>query len=134
MALNQVNLQGRFTKDPEQKTTTNGKAVCSFSIAVDKRGKDAGTNFIDCVAWEGRGETISKYFKKGSPILITGRLDQQSWRAKDGSNRSKLMVIVDDFNFIGGKETQSTPSEEVGLYEPPVKEQKEEIDLSDVPF
>lgn len=132
MALNQVNLQGRLTKDPEQKTTTNGKAVCSFSIAVDKRGKDAGTNFIDCVAWEGRGETISKYFKKGSPILITGRLDQQSWRAKDGSNRSKLMVIVDDFNFTGNKEIDSTPSESAGLYEKP--KQEGEIDLSDIPF
>lgn len=134
MALNQVNLQGRLTKDPEQRKTTTGKVVCSFTVAVDKRGKDAGTNFIDCVAWEGRGDTIAKYFKKGSPILITGRLDQQSWKAKDGSNRTRLMVIADDFNFIGSKSESSTPSESVGLYEPPVKEQKEEISLDQIPF
>ena len=129
MALNLTVIQGRFTKDPENKKTKTGKNVCSFTVAVDKLGKDAGTNFIDCVAWEGRGETIAKYFKKGSPILITGRLDQQTWE-QDGMKRSKLMVIVDDFNFVGNKLGESTPSESAGN-----KPQKqEEIDLSDVPF
>lgn len=131
MALNQVNLQGRLTKDAELKQTKTGKKVCSFTVAVDKRGKDAGTNFVDCVAWEGRGETISKYFKKGSPILVTGRLDQQTWE-KDGMKRSKLMVIVDDFNFLGSKIGESTPSEQAGLYDKP--KQEEEINLSDIPF
>ena len=131
MALNQVNLQGRLTKDAELKQTKTGKNVCSFTVAVDKRGKDAGTNFIDCVAWEGRGETISKYFKKGSPILVTGRLDQQTWE-KDGMKRSKLMVIVDDFNFIGSKIGEATPSEQTGMFGS--KQQSEEIDLSDIPF
>lgn len=131
MALNQTNLQGRITKDPELKQTKTGKKVCSFTVAVDKRGKDAGTNFIDCVAWEGRGETISKYFKKGSPILVTGRLDQQTWE-KDGMKRSKLMVIVDDFNFIGSKIGEATPSEQAGLYDKP--KQEEEITLDQIPF
>lgn len=133
MALNITHIQGRLTKNPELKQTKTGKKVCSFTVAVDKRGKDAGTNFLDCVAWEGRGETISKFFKKGSSILITGRLDQQTWE-QEGMKRSKIVILVDDFNFLGSKIGEATPSEEAGLYEPPVKEQREEIDLSDVPF
>lgn len=133
MALNITHIQGRLTKDPELKQTKTGKKVCTFTVAVDKRGKDAGTNFLDCVAWEGRGETISKYFKKGSPILITGRLDQQTWE-QEGMKRSKIVILVDDFNFLGSKMGESTPSEQASLYEPPVKESKEEISLDQIPF
>ena len=100
MATNISVLEGHLTKDPELKVTGSGKKICSFTVANNKLGKDAGANYIDCVAWEGRGETISKYFKKGSQIVVTGRLDQQAWKTKDGQNRSKLVIIVDDFSFV----------------------------------
>lgn len=128
MALNVSIISGRLTKDPELKSTKSGKNVCSFTVAVDKRGKDAGTNFIDCVAWEGRAETISKYFKKGSPIGITGRLDQQSWE-QDGQKRSKLVLIVDDFTFLANKSDNDNSSEDSTPVEVP-----EEIDYSSIPF
>ena len=135
MALNSVTLSGRLVEDPT--TAQVGKdslTVCHFTIANDKRGKDAGTNFIDCTAWKGLGETIAKFFKKGSLIIITGRINQESWKDKDGNNRSKLGVIVDDFCFSGNKSESKTPSEEVGLFEEPAKAEKEEIDLSEIPF
>lgn len=112
MSLNLCVLQGRLTKDVELKDTKTGKKVGQFCIAVDRWDKDAEANFIDCVAWGSRAETISKYFKKGSPILITGRLDQQSWKSEDGTSRSRILVIVDEFQFVGGREKQESSSEQ----------------------
>ena len=126
MATNIAVLEGHLTKDPELKVTGSGKKVCSFTVANNKPGKDAGANFIDCVAWEGRGETISKYFKKGSQIVVTGRLDQQVWKTQDGQNRSKLVIIVDDFSFIGKKEEKENL--------PAGEEVDEGFDLSQIPF
>ena len=126
MATNISVLEGHLTKDPELKVTGSWKKICSFTVANNKPGKDAGVNFIDCVAWEGRGETISKYFKKGSQIVITGRLDQQAWKTKDGQNRTKLVVIVDDFSFIGKREEkENLPTDE---------EVDGQINFDDIPF
>lgn len=122
MAINSLVLEGRLTKNPEVHSTTSGKEVCSFTVANDKPGKDNGTNFIDCVAWEKRGEVINKYFSKGSRIFLRGHLDQQSWE-KDGQKRSKLVVIIDDFSFVDKKEDSVEKQSE-----------PEEIDLSEIPF
>ncbi len=125
MAINTLVLEGRLTKDPEVRTTSSGKEVCSFTVASDKPGKDAGTNFIDCVAWEKRGEVISKYFNKGSRIFLTGHLDQQSWE-KDGQKRSKLVVILDNFSFVDKKEEkENLPTDE---------EVDGPLNLDDIPF
>lgn len=103
MAMNKVFITGRLTKNPEPKQTKTGVSVTTFSVASDKRASknnpEPGTNFFDCVAWGSRGETISKYFVKGNPILIEGRLDYQTWE-KDGMKRSKIIIVVDDFQFM----------------------------------
>ena len=139
MAINSVVLTGRLVKDPVLRTVgKDNLSVCQFTIAVDKKGKDAGTNFVDCTAWRGTADTIAKYFEKGSMIGISGRLNQETWE-KDGKKNSKLGVLVDDFTFLSSVERRSsneppkTPSEEVGLFERPSKED-EEIDLSQIPF
>ena len=102
MAVNSVSLVGRLVKDPESGQTKNGKSVCKFCIAVDKWGKDAGASFINCVAWDKRGETIAQYVKKGHLIAVQGRLDQSSYE-KDGKKQSYTSVIVDDFSFMSSK-------------------------------
>lgn len=124
MALNKVMLQGRLTKKPELKQTKTGKQVCTFSVASDKRGKDAGTNFIDCVAWEKTAELLDKYFDKGSSILVEGRLDQQVWE-QEGMKRSKIMLIADNIYFLGEtKKEDSTPTEA----------EVDGLDVSKIPF
>ena len=134
MALNSVTLSGRLVEDPiVNQVGKDNITVCRFTMAVDKKGKDAGTNFIDCTAWRWTGEAIGKYFKKGSMIFILGRLNQETWE-KDGKRNTKLGVVVDDFSFTGSKSDDKTPSEEYGLYEKPDKSEKEEINLSDIPF
>ena len=97
--LNNVNLLGRLVKDPEIKMTPSGKKVCSFTIANNKRGKDENANFFDCTAWEQKAEYLTKYGSKGSQILISGRLDQQSWE-KDGKKQSRIMIIADDVQLL----------------------------------
>ena len=87
--LNHIVIMGRLTRDPELRRTGSGIAVASFSVAVDRDfgGRDGGekeTDFIDCVAWRQTGEFVSKYFTKGSMIVVSGRLQIRSWTDKEG--------------------------------------------------
>ncbi len=105
MALNHITLMGRITKDVELRRTQTGKAVASFTIACDKPGKDSGTSFIPCVAWEKTGEFINQYFAKGSLIAIEGRLESRQYETKEGQKRTALEVVVSQAHFCGKKET-----------------------------
>lgn len=105
--FNKVILMGNLTRDPETRQTPSGQSVTNFSLAVNRtwKGQDGQTqeavSYIDCVAWGRTGEVIAQYMQKGRPILVSGRLDQRSWE-QDGNKRSKVEVIVEDFNFVGG--------------------------------
>lgn len=106
--FSKVILMGNLTRDVEVRTTPNGQTVGSFSLAVTRswRGQDGQqqeqTSFINCVAWGKPGEIIAQYTSKGSPLLVSGRLDQRSYDDKDGNKRQAVEVVVEDFNFIGG--------------------------------
>ena len=101
--INKVILGGRLTADVEQKATPNGVAVCQFTIATNRRGKDAQTDFINCVAWRQTAEFISKYFAKGSSICIVGTIQRRTYKDKDGNNRSVVEVIADEALFVDSK-------------------------------
>ncbi len=105
MSLNHVVQMGRFTADPELKTTTqNGKFVCSFSLAVDKpfnkENQHPEADFFDYEAWGNTAETICKYFHKGSRIIVDGRLTTNIWENKDGKKQKKVKIVVSNFNFV----------------------------------
>ena len=109
--LNQIVLMGRLTRDPELRHTQSGIAVASFTIAVDRQynsreGGDRQTDFIDCVAWRGAGENISRFFTKGQMIAVTGRLQIRDWTARDGGKRRSAEVIVDNFYFPESKKSR----------------------------
>lgn len=105
--FNKVILMGNLTRDPEVRTTPSGQSVANFSLAVNRtwKGQDGTTqenvSYIDCVAWGKTGEIIAQYVQKGRPLLVSGRLDQRSWE-QDGQKRSKVEVVVEDFNFVAG--------------------------------
>lgn len=101
--FNKVIIGGRLTKDIEIKQTPSGVAVTQFSVAVNRRGKDAQTDFLDCVAWRQTAEFIGKYFRKGSSICVVGNLQKREWRDKDGNKRYATEVIVDEAMFVDGK-------------------------------
>jgi len=102
--LNHIVIMGRLTRDPELRRTGSGIAVASFTVAVDRDfgGRDGGekeTDFIDCVAWRSTGEFVSKYFTKGSMIVVSGRLQIRSWTDKDSNKRRTAEVVADNCYF-----------------------------------
>lgn len=105
--FNKVVLMGNLTRDPELRTTPNGSNVASFSLAVNRTWKNAqgeqqeAVDYVDCNIWGKPAEIITQYMKKGSGILVSGRLQQRSWE-QEGQKRSKVEVVVEDFNFVGG--------------------------------
>ena len=143
-------ITGNLTRDPELRTTANGSTVCGFSVAVNRVYKDSSgeqkedVSYIDCSAWGRLGEMISQYAKKGSGVLVSGRLDQRSWEDKtDGKKRSRVEIVVEDFNFVGAPRGGDGSSSSFGggsssmqdtANDIPDDVPEEEIDLSDVPF
>ncbi len=141
-------ITGNLTRDPELRSTPNGASVCSFSVAVNRTYRDASgeqkedVSFIDCSAWGKLGEMIAQYAKKGTGVLVSGRLDQRSWEDKNtGTKRSRVEIVVEDFNFTGARDNGGNSSSN---FEPsntddvandiPDDIPDGEIDLSDVPF
>lgn len=100
-------VAGNVTRDPEMRSTAGGSQVCSFAIAVNRTFRDSSGNqqdqvsYIDCVAWGKSAEIITQYVKKGSALLVSGRLEQRSWEDKNtGQRRSRTEIIIEDFSFI----------------------------------
>ena len=104
--MNHVTLYGNLVRDPELRYTSGGKAICTFTVALnegrDKEGNDREATFVRCQCWERQGETIAKYFSKGSPILLEGRLKSSKWETESGEKRSSLDVTVSRFEFTRG--------------------------------
>ncbi len=107
--MNKVILHGRLARDPELRYTTSGKAVASFSLAVNRRYSSNSNNqgptadFIPCVAWDKLAEIIANNLIKGSEALIEGRLQVRSYDAQDGSKRYVTEVVVGELEFCGSK-------------------------------
>ena len=102
--LNHITIMGRLTRDVELRSTQSGVSVASFTVAVDRDfgARDGGerqTDFIDCVAWRQTGEFVSKYFRKGSMIVVSGRLQSRKWQDRDGNNRTSWEVNADIVYF-----------------------------------
>ena len=140
-------ITGNLTRDPELRSTPNGSSVCGFSVAVNRVFRDSSGNqqedvsFIDCSAWGKLGEMISQYAKKGSSVLVSGRLDQRSWEDKtSGQKRSRVEVVVEDFNFLSNNDRDGNGGGrnfggESKVESAPVEEMPDDpIDLSEIPF
>ena len=102
--LNHIVIMGRLTRDPELRYTQAQVPVASFTVAVDRDfgGRDGGekqTDFIDCSAWRQTGEFVSKYFRKGSMIVVSGRLQSRKWQDRDGNNRTSWEISADNVYF-----------------------------------
>lgn len=105
--MNNVNLMGRLTADPELRTTQSGLTVTRFAIAVKRKYSKEGqqdTDFINCIAWRHTAEFISKYFHKGNMIALSGSIQTGSYE-KDGKKVYITNILVDDVYFTGEKNT-----------------------------
>lgn len=107
--VNKVFEQGRLTADPEVSMTRNGKKVANFSIAVERpfKGQDGNrkTDFLKCEAWGKNAETVERFFKKGSMILVVGAVYQDSYTDNNGNRREKVWINVDEVHFCESKKS-----------------------------
>lgn len=142
--LNKVILGGRLTADPEMKQTPNGVAVCSFSIAINRRYQKDGeqtADFINCQAWRNTAEFIGKFFRKGSSICVIGSIQTKSWTDSNGQKRYATEVIVDETLFVDGKnDAQQAETTSPTNYAPVTSEMPQEANFQamsaddDLPF
>lgn len=133
--FNTVTLGGRLTNDVELKQTPNGVSVCSFSVAVNRKGNRDVTDFINCTAWRGTAEFISKYFRKGSSICIHGQIQTRTWTDKDGNKRYATEVIADEAYFVDSKADEREDSNYIPDAYKPTEANFEPVDNDDdLPF
>lgn len=143
-SFNKVFLMGNLTRDIELRHLNGDNAVANIGLAVNRRFRTRDgenreeTTFVDCEAWGRTAETMSKFLSKGRPVFLEGRLKLDQWQDKDGGNRSKLKVVIDNFQFVdgpgeggggrsgGGGRAQAPAAVDTGGYQP--------LDEDDIPF
>ena len=103
--MNKVILIGRLTKDPDVRRSQDGKAIARYTLAVDRWGKEKAADFIQCVAFDKKGEFAEQYFRKGMKIAITGRIQTGKYTNKDGQTVYTTDVIINDQEFCESKGT-----------------------------
>ena len=135
--FNKVLLLGNLTRDPQLSYTPSQVAVVDFGVATNRKwtGQDGSqrdeTCFVDCRAFGRTAENINKYFSKGKPIFLEGRLTFDSWTAQDGSKRSKLRVTVETFQFLPGTGGGPDQADQGIGSEPAVQEEPADGPVSD---
>ncbi len=143
-SFNKVILVGNLTRDPDLRVTPSGNSVCNIGLAVSRSyttkdgDKKEETAFIDVDSFGRQAEIINQYFSKGRPIMIEGRLKFGQWESKDGEKRSKLSVIMESFQFLGGKNDgdgqSSNASSESSEVVSNDNDSKEDESIDEVPF
>jgi len=107
-SFNKVILVGNLTRDPETRVTANGLTICKLGLAVSRvfstreGERKEETTFIDIDAFGKQAEVLTKYLRKGSPLMVEGRLKLDQWESSEGQKRSKLGVVLENFQFLGG--------------------------------
>lgn len=139
MSINRVIISGNLTRDPEVRATASGTTVMTIGVAVNDRRRDAQTgqwedypNFVNCVMFGTRADSLARYLTKGTKVAIEGKLRYSSWE-KDGQKRSKIEIIIDDLEFMtsrgGSAPAQSDGA--AGFQAPPAMP---EVYDEDIPF
>lgn len=130
-SLNKVLLIGNLTRDPDVRMMSNGRAVCSFGLALNRTFKDAEgnrkeeTTFVDVESFGPRAEAVGRFFTKGRSIFVEGRLRLDQWESKEGEKRSSIKVVLDNFEFVDSRQ-DGTSANSVRTVDPPtVQEEKE---------
>lgn len=114
MAINKATITGNITRDPELRQTQGGTSVLTIGVAVNDRRKNQQTgewedypNFIDCTIFGNRATGVAPHLEKGMKVAIEGKLNQSRWKAEDGTNRSKIEIIVDEIEFMSRQQGQT---------------------------
>ena len=126
-SFNKVILMGNLTRDPETRVTASGLTICKLGLATSRvfatrdGERKEETTFVDIDAFGKQAEVITKYMRKGRPIMIEGRLKLDQWETSDGQKRSKLGVVLENFQFIGGRDDADAGSGGYDKSSPPAR-------------
>ena len=128
--MNKFIGMGRLVRDPEMKASGNGTDVCRFTVAIDrafaKQGEERKADFVDCVTFGKQAAFVEKYFKKGDGIIVDGRLESDTYEAKDGTKRTKWSVTVEQVYFPQGKGKSDNTNSDASTFQ--------DINPTDIPF
>lgn len=140
MSVNQVAISGNITRDAELRNTAGGTSILNFTVAVNERRKNQSTgewdnypNFVDCTTFGKRAESLAQYLRKGTKVAVSGRLHYSSWKAKDGSNRSKLDVTADQVDIMTPRNQQQQGYQQQ-YQQPQQYQQQATYSQEDIPF
>ena len=129
--LNKIVVMGRCVKDPELRTTQSGTSVCTVNVAVDrdyaKDGASDKTDFFTVVAWRQTGEFLSKYFKRGSLIVVVGAMQSRKWEDKNGNKRTDWEINAEHIYFGGSKKDNNDSS-----FQPPQAQNVSAVDFEEL--
>ncbi|MFA5518144.1 MAG: single-stranded DNA-binding protein [Spirochaetota bacterium] len=137
--INRVILIGRLTRDPELRYTPSGTAVASFTIANNRTYAVAGekkeeVSFFDCIAWAKLGEIITEYCKKGQRIAVEGRIQQRRWEDQDKNKRSKIELVIENFQFLTARGGGDEPAQSHGGFPQDSSSDYSSSNFDDNPF
>lgn len=132
--MNSIHIIGNLTNDPEMRTTQNGKEVCNFTVAVNRKktqnNQDPGTDYFRVAAWAERGKVCKQYLSKGKKVSVVGTISARAYIRNDGSPAATLEVMADDVEFLSPKDEKQTASKSK------IDEQTgyEQVEDDDIPF
>ena len=136
--MNRIILIGNVSTDPEQRTTTNGKSVCSFNLAVNRKFSNADgdrqTDFFRINAWGKLGDSCAKYLTKGRKVAVSGELQARMYDARNGQQRLSLDVQADEVEFLSPAENAQTKPAKPSKPAQPDEPDFSDIDAGDLPF
>ncbi len=140
--FNKVFLMGNLTRDVELRYTQGGSAVAKLGMAINRKFTTnnetrESTCFVDLTAFGRQAEVLNQYMSKGRPLFVEGRLEFSTWEGQDGAKRSKLEVIIENFQFIGAPSRAGGEQRESGAPSPKgaaAGEGAEQVDYGDIPF
>ena len=138
-SFNKVILLGNLTRDPETRVTASGVTICKLGLAtsrvyITKDGeRREDTTFVDIDAFGKQAEVITKYMRKGRPLMVEGRLKLDQWESPEGQKRSKLGVVLENFQFVGGRDEEDSSSSNYEQNSPPKRETKSVTEVDDSP-
>lgn len=135
--MNKIILVGRLTRDPELRSTSTGISTANFTVAVNRNFKNKDgqydADFISCVAFRNTADFISKYFKKGNMICLDGRVQTRSYDAQDGTKRYVTEVVVENVEFVGGKNENSSNQNNTNYVDAPSQNDIDIVPEYDIP-
>lgn len=103
--MNQLNIIGNLTRDPETRVTPQGINVTDFTVAVNRRSKDGGTDYFRVTCWRGLAEIAAKYLSKGRKVRVTGPVSLSTYKGRDGESKSNLEVTADDLELLSPRDS-----------------------------